>query len=292
MRDSTPILIGTSSDLLKTNYKHMKDNQHGKLHRQTAVVTGASSGIGQAIAVALAADGANVAVNYHSDEEGAKETQSQIEAVNGKCILVKGDISKEQDVQSLFRKTKEAYGDLHILVSNAGIQKDSPFLEMSFDDWDAVIKTNLYGAFMSASAAAKAFVNQKHDEEISKASGKIVFISSVHDKIPWSGRVNYATSKGGTKMMMQSIAQELASHKIRVNSISPGAIRTPINENQRDDEDAKKEMLAKIPYGRIGTPEEIGKAVSWLVSDEADYVTGATLYIDGGMTLYPSFADK
>lgn len=269
----------------------MTNNQQGKLHRQTAIVTGASSGIGQAIAVALAADGANVAVNYHSDEEGAKETQSQIEAVNGHCILVKGDIGKQQDVKRLFDKTKEAFGDLHILVSNAGIQKDSPFLEMSYDDWDAVIKTNLYGAFMSANAAAKAFVSQKHDEEVSKAAGKIVFISSVHDKIPWSGRVNYATSKGATKMMMQSIAQELAPHKIRVNSISPGAIKTPINEDQREDEQAVKQMLAKIPYGRIGNPKEIGKAVSWIVSDEADYVTGATLYIDGGMTLYPSFGD-
>ncbi|HSI78798.1 MAG TPA: glucose 1-dehydrogenase [Lunatimonas sp.] len=269
----------------------MKTNQHRKLHRQTAIVTGASSGIGQAIAVALAEAGANVAVNYHSDVEGAEETQSQIEAVNGNCILVKADISKEHDVKRLFYLTKEAYGDLHILISNAGIQKDSPFLEMAYEDWDVVIKTNLYGAFMSANAAAKAFVSQFHDAEVSAAAGKIVFISSVHDTIPWSGRVNYATSKGGTKMLMQSIAQELAPHKIRVNSISPGAIKTPINEDQRDDEEEVKQMLAKIPYGRIGKPEEIGKAVCWLVSDEADYVTGATLYIDGGMTLYPSFGE-
>lgn len=270
----------------------MKNNQQGKLHRQTAIVTGASSGIGQAIAIALAAEGVSVAVNYHSDEEGAKVTQSQIEAVNGHCILVKGDISKPQDVKRLFDQTKGAFGDLHILVSNAGIQKDSPFLEMSYDDWDAVIKTNLYGAFLSANAAAKAFVSQKFDGDTSKAAGKIVFISSVHDKIPWSGRVNYATSKGGTKMLMQSIAQELAPHKIRVNSISPGAIETSINEDQRDTEEEVEQMLAKIPYGRIGKPEEIGKAVSWLVSDEADYITGSTLYIDGGMTLFPSFGES
>jgi len=269
----------------------MNDNQHRKLQGQTAIVTGASSGIGQAIAVALAESGANVTVNYHSDESGAKETEARIEAVSGNCILVKGDIGKEHDVNRLFYQTKEAFGDLHILISNAGIQKDSPFLEMSYADWDAVIKTNLYGAFMAANAAAKAFVGQEPDEEVSKAAGKIVFISSVHDKIPWSGRVNYATSKGGTKMMMQSIAQELAPYKIRVNSISPGAIETPINEDQRDDEEEVKQMLAKIPYGRIGQPEEIGKAVSWLVSDDADYVTGATLYIDGGMTLYPSFGE-
>jgi len=267
----------------------MKNHEKGKLYKQTAIVTGASSGIGKAIAISLAEAGANVTINYHSDEKGARHTQSKIEAVNGNCIIIKADIGKQEDVANLFEQTKQTFGNLHILVSNAGIQKDSPFLEMTYDDWDTVIKTNLYGAFMAANAAAKTFVSQKLDEEISKAAGKIVFISSVHDKIPWSGRVNYATSKGGTKMMMQSIAQELAPHKIRVNCISPGAIETPINEDQRDDEEEVKQMLAKIPYGRIGTPQEIGKAVCWLVSDEADYVTGATLYIDGGMTLYPSF---
>lgn len=270
----------------------MEANRHTRLLGQTAIVTGASSGIGQAIAVALAAEGANVVVNYHADEEGAKETQAKIGEKNARCILVKGDISNKEDVKRLFDRAREEFGNLHILVSNAGIQKDKSFLQMSYEDWDAVIKTNLYGAFMSAQAAAKAFTSQLKDETTSSAAGKIVFISSVHDRIPWSGRVNYATSKGGTKMLMQSLAQELAPHGIRVNSISPGAIETPINEDQRNDEEAVRKMLAKIPYGRIGQPEEIGKAVCWIVSDEADYVTGATLYIDGGMTLYPSFGEE
>ncbi len=192
----------------------------------------------------------------------------------------------------LFSETKNAFGNIHLLVSNAGIQKDKAFIEMSFEEWDQVIQTNLYGAFLSAQIAAKAFLAQGVDEKISKAAGKIVFISSVHDIIPWAGRVNYTTSKGGLKMMMESIAQELAPHKIRVNNVSPGAIKTSINEHEWQEEEGVKKMLSQIPYGRIGDPADIAKTVRWLTSDEADYITGTTIYVDGGMTLYPSFAQE
>src|SRR5690554_7726409 len=190
----------------------------------------------------------------------------------------------------MFEEAKNNFGNLHILISNAGIQKDAPFTEMTFEEWDQVIQTNLSGAFMASQAAAKAFMSQGIDGEISKAAGKIIFISSVHDIIPWAGRVNYTSSKGGLIMMMESIAQYLAPHRICLNKVSPGAIKPSIKEVEWGDEEGKNKMLEQIPYGRIGDPEDIAKAVRWLVSDEADYVTGTTLYVDGGMTLYPSFA--
>jgi len=267
-------------------------NNNLLLRNQTAVITGASGGIGGAIAKALGKAGANVAINYFNDEEGAKETQQAIVDAGSKAFIMKGDVGKEEDVKNLFKKAKETFGGVHILINNAGIQIDEPFLTLSYEDWNQVIQTNLSGAFLCAREAAKCFDEQGVDEEISKASGKIVFISSVHDTIPWAGRVNYATSKGGMKMMMKSIAQELASKKVRVNSISPGAIKTPINEHEWSTEEGKKAMLEKIPYGRIGEPEDIGQVAAWLASDQADYVTGTTIYVDGGMTLYPLFLEE
>src|SRR5690606_34437109 len=166
----------------------MKDNNHKPLKNQTAIVTGASSGIGQAVAIELGAAGVNVLVNYHSDEEGARKTQETIEKANGKCLVIQGDISNPEDVSRIFNEVKSKFGNLHLLVSNAGIQKDKPFTEMSFEEWDQVIQTNLYGAFLSSQAAAKAFLEQGIDQEISKAAGKIIFISSVQDIIPWAGR--------------------------------------------------------------------------------------------------------
>ncbi|MBT0811886.1 glucose 1-dehydrogenase [Litoribacter ruber] len=267
-------------------------DQNLLLRNQTAIVTGGSSGIGQGIAIALGAAGANVVINFHGDEEGAKKTQQAVVDKGSKAIIVKGDVGKEEDVKMIFEETKKTFGELHILVNNAGIQEDKPFLEMSLEDWQKVIQTNLTGAFLCAQRAAKVFQEQGIKEEVSKACGKIIFISSVHETIPWSGRVNYATAKGGLKMMMKSIAQELAPKKIRVNSISPGAIKTPINEHEWKDEEGKKNMLKKIPYGRIGDTEDIAQAAVWLSSDQADYITGTSLYIDGGMTLYPSFQEK
>ena len=270
----------------------MKDSNHKPLQNQTAIVTGASSGIGQAIAIELGASGANVLINYHSDEEGAQKTLAEIEKSGGKGIVLQGNVGKEQDVLLMFETVKKHFGNLHILISNAGIQKDKAFTEMGFDEWDQVIKTNLYGAFLSSQSAARVFMKQGIDGKISKAAGKIIFISSVHDIIPWAGRVNYASSKGGLKMMMESIAQELAPQGIRVNNVSPGAIKTSINEAEWGDEEGLKKMLAQIPYGRVGDPEDIAKTVRWLVTDEADYITGTTIYVDGGMTLYPSFGPE
>ncbi len=258
---------------------------------QTSIVTGGSSGIGQGIAIALGQAGSNVCVNYHGDEDGAKKTKEIIEDAGAKCIIVKGDVGKPKDIATIFEKTNEAFGDLHILINNAGIQQDNPLVDMTYKEWDKVIQTNLYGAFLSAQAAAKTFLSQGNTSNNEKCKGKIIFISSVHDLIPWGGRVNYAASKGGLKTLMKSIAQELAPNKIRVNSISPGAIQTPINEDQWKDEKNRKALLEKIPYGRIGKPEDIGKVAVWLASEESDYITGTTLYVDGGMTLYPSFAD-
>ena len=268
----------------------MRDKNHKPLNNQNAIVTGASSGIGQAIAIELGASGANVLINYHSDEEGAQKTLEEIEKAGGKGIVLQGDVSKQEDVSLMFEEVKTSFGNLHILVSNAGIQKDSAFTEMTLEEWDQVIQTNLSGAFLASQAAAKAFMQQGIDKEISRAAGKIIFISSVHDIIPWAGRVNYTSSKGGLKMLMESIAQELAPHRIRVNNVSPGAIKTSINEEEWNDDEGVKKMLSQIPYGRIGDPEDIAKTVRWLVTDEADYITGTTLYVDGGMTLYPSFA--
>ncbi|MFT2011024.1 SDR family oxidoreductase [Pontibacter sp. 13R65] len=262
-----------------------------RLEGQVALVTGSSSGIGQGIAVALAKDGANVVINFHSDEEGAADTLKEIEKTGGKAIVVKADVSKEKDVEMLFEQAKKEFGRLDILVNNAGVQADASLLEMTMDQWEKVIGINLTGPFLCARAAAKEFVAQGVQENTSRAAGKIIFISSVHDIIPWGGRVNYTTSKGGVMMMMKTLAQELASHKIRVNSISPGAIKTDINKQDWSTEEGKKQMLSQIPYGRIGEPEDIAKVAAWLASDEADYVTGATIYVDGGMVLYPSFSE-
>ncbi len=256
-----------------------------------ALVTGSSSGIGQGIAIALARDGAQVVINFHADEDGAKATLQEIEKAGGKAIVVQADVSEEKEVKMLFEKAQKEFGQLDILVNNAGIQDDAGLLEMTMEQWLKVIGTNLTGPFLCARAAAKMFVAQGVQEQRSRAAGKIIFISSVHDIIPWSGRVNYTTSKGGVMMMMKTLAQELASHKIRVNSISPGAIKTDINKQDWDSEEGEKQMLSQIPYGRIGEPEDIAKVAAWLASDEADYVTGATIYVDGGMVLYPSFND-
>ncbi len=269
----------------------MKESTSQRLANQVAIVTGASSGIGQGIAIALGKEGAKVVINYHSDEDGANETKSQIEAAGGEALVFKADISKEEEVDAIFAAAKEAFSSLDILINNAGIQDDADLIDMSLDQWEKVISTNLTGPFLCARAAAKEFIRNGVQEDRSKAAGKIIFTSSVHDIIPWAGHVNYATSKGGVMMMMKTLAQELAPYKIRVNSISPGAIKTSINEDDWSSEEGKKKMLSQIPYGRIGEPEDIARVAAWLASDEADYVTGATIYVDGGMVLYPSFKD-
>ncbi|UII20365.1 glucose 1-dehydrogenase [Fulvivirga ligni] len=263
-----------------------------KLENQTAIITGSSSGIGQGIAIEMAKEGANICINYLSSEEGAEETQEEIEKVGGKSIIVQADTSKPKEVSNMFEQTIKAFGTVDIVVSNAGVQKDASFLDMSIDDWKSLIDINLNGQFICAKEAAKEFLRRGIVEERSKAAGKIICMSSVHDIIPWGGHINYATSKAGILMFVKTLAQELGKHKIRVNALSPGAIKTKINEEVWKDEESREKLLELIPYQRIGEPEDIGKAAVWLASDDSDYVQGQTIYVDGGMTLYPGFSDN
>ena len=262
------------------------------LIKKTIIVTGASSGIGQGIAVAFGKKDANVVVNYHSDEEGAQSTLDQIIDAGGQGFIHQADISKEAEVIALFEKTQEKYQGLDVLINNAGVQKDSAFSDMSLDEWNKVISTNLTGQFLCAREAIKQFERKTVPPAHAVANGNIIFISSVHDLIPWAGRVNYASSKGGVLMLMKSLALEVAPKKIRVNAISPGAIATDINEDVWNDEDKAKELMKLIPYQRIGEPEDVAKVAVWLGDDDSDYITGTTIYVDGGMTLYPGFVDN
>jgi glucose 1-dehydrogenase len=256
---------------------------------QTAVVTGGSSGIGAAIAAELGRAGASVVVNYRSSEKGARDVVSTIEKAGGRAVAVGADVSQEDDVRHLFDEACKAYGAVDILIANAGLQRDAPTHEMSLDDWRAVIEVNLTGQFLCCREALRHFLDRGPRPEVSRALGKIVCISSVHQFIPWAGRVNYAASKGGVMLLMKSLAQEYADRKIRVNGIAPGAIKTAINKDSWEKEDARRDLLEKIPYDRIGDPEDVARAALWLVSDDSDYVTGETLVIDGGMALYPGF---
>lgn len=262
----------------------------GKLKGQIALVTGANSGIGKAVALELAASGATVCVNYVTHLEAAEEVVNEIKNNGGNATALQADVSNEEQVQKMFSDAIASFGTIDILVNNAGLQKDSPFEKMSLADWQLVINVNLTGQFLCAREAVREFIRRGIKENISKAAGKIICISSVHEVIPWGGHVNYATSKGGVMMLMKSMAQELAPKKIRVNSIAPGAIQTPINKQAWETPEALQSLLTLIPYQRIGQPDDIGKLAAWLASDEADYITGATIFIDGGMTLYPGFS--
>jgi len=256
---------------------------------QTAIVTGANSGIGRAVAVALGHAGANVVVNYVSRPEEAAKVVAMIEESGARAVAIKADVSQEAEVQAMFARAVETFGALDVLVNNAGLQKDAPFDELTVAAWDLVMNVNLKGQFLCAREAVRTFKHQGVRKTVSSAAGKIVCMSSVHDVIPWAGHVNYAASKGGVMMMMKSIAQEVAPWRIRVNSISPGAVRTPINEEAWSTRDAYNALMTLVPYKRIGEPADIGRAAVWLASDASDYITGATIYVDGGMTLYPGF---
>jgi len=261
-----------------------------RLDKQVAIVTGASSGIGQAVARTFAANGAAVAINYHSHEEDAQALVREIEESGGRAVAIKADVSDPEQVSQLFAQTLEAFGAIDIVVANSGMQKDAAARTMSLDDWRRVIDVNLTGQFLCAQAAIQQFHKQGR-REVSRALGKIICMSSVHDAIPWAGHVNYAASKGGVAMMMKTLAQEVAESGIRVNAISPGAIRTPINREATEG-DAERELLKLIPYGRVGDVEDVANTALWLASDAADYLVGATLYVDGGMMLYPGFRDN
>ncbi|MFN0198534.1 MAG: SDR family oxidoreductase [Planctomycetaceae bacterium] len=259
------------------------------LKGQTALVTGANSGIGRAIALALGRAGANVVVNYVVGPEEAQEVADEIRRGGRQAIIAQADVSSETEVQAMFAQAVSELGTVDILVNNAGIQKDAPFHEMSAAQWDTVMNVNLRGAFLCAREAVREFLRRGVRPDISVAAGKIIFISSVHEVIPWAGHINYAASKGGLMLLMKSLAQEVAEKRIRVNSIAPGAIRTPINTGAWQTPEAYAELMKLIPYKRIGEAEEIGRAAVWLASDFTDYLVGSTIYIDGGMTLYPGF---
>lgn len=255
---------------------------------RAALVTGGDSGIGAAISRELAARGANVAINWHSKSGPAEKLADEIARGGVEAIGVGGDVSQEDDAERLVAETVARFGRIDILVSNAGIQIDAPALELEAADWRKVIDVNLTGQFLVARAAARRFIDQGTGEG-RKSAGVIVCMSSVHDIIPWAGHANYAAAKGGVDMMMKSLAQEFACHKVRVVGIAPGAIKTDINREVWSDEEKAAKLRELIPYDRIGEVEDVAKPVAWLCSDEADYVTGATLYVDGGMTLYPGF---
>lgn len=258
------------------------------LARQVALVTGASSGIGHGAAKALAAAGAAVVINYNRQAEPAEALARQIVADGGQAIAIGADVSQEEDVERLFQQTLDAFGTLDILVANSGLQKDAAAVDMSLADWNTVIGVNLTGQFLCARAALRIFNRQGVREGVSRAAGKIIHMSSVHQRIPWAGHVNYAASKGGVDQLMQTLAEEASHQRIRINGIAPGAIRTAINKNATEG-DAGQALLKLIPYGRIGDVEDVANAVVFLASDASDYIVGTTLFIDGGMSLYPEF---
>jgi len=262
---------------------------HRVLEGQSAIVTGANSGIGRAVAVALGRAGADVLVNYVTRPDAAEQVAHEIRLGGTRAIPFQADVRRETDVHAMFEAARSEFGTVDIVVNNAGLQKDAPIDQMSLADWQFVLEVNLTGQFLCAREAIREFKRRGVRPGISCAAGKIVCMSSVHDVIPWAGHVNYAASKGGVAMMMRSIAQEVAPHRIRVNSVSPGAIRTPINMEAWSSPEAYRDLMRLVPYKRIGEPDDIGRAVVWLASDDSDYVHGATIYVDGGMTLYPGF---
>lgn len=259
------------------------------LKGQTALVTGGSSGIGAATVKVLSEAGANVAINYNGSEDAAKAIRDEIRAKGGKATDVQADVSKEDEVVAMFDKAEAELGPIDIVFSNAGLQADAAIGEMTLDDWHKTSSVIFDGGFLVGREAIKRFRKKGMREDVSRALGKLVFDSSVHQIIPWAFHANYAASKGGLAMLMKSLAQETASEKIRINAVAPGAIATDINASARDTEEKRQEMLKLIPYGRIGDPEDIGRVVAWLASDAADYVTGQTVFVDGGMSLYPGF---
>ena len=260
------------------------------LRAQKAIVTGANSGIGRGVAIALGAAGADVLVNFYSGEEAAQAVVQEIQRCGARAVAHQADVSKEEEVIAMFERAKREFGTTDILVNNAGIQQDAAFVDMTLEQWNRVISVNLTGQFLCAREAVKEFLRRGVVAEVSASAGKIICISSVHELIPWAGHVNYAASKGGVMLMMKSIAQEVAPNRIRVNSICPGAIRTPINTGTWETREAHDALMQLVPYKRIGETDDISRVAVWLASDEADYVVGASIYVDGGMTLYPGFA--
>jgi len=258
---------------------------------QKALVTGANSGIGEAVAIALGEAGADVMVNYVTGEDRAEAVAEEIRRSGVRALPHKADVSDEAQVQEMFRRAMAELGTIDILVTNAGLQRDAPFHTMSVEQWNTVIAVNLTGQFLCAREAVREFLRRGVVATVSRAAGKIICVSSVHEIIPWAGHANYCASKGGVAMMMKTLAQEVAPRHIRVNSVAPGAVRTPINTAAWSTPEAYRRLMSLVPYKRIGESEDIARAVVWLASDQSDYVVGTTLFVDGGMTLFPDFAE-
>jgi glucose 1-dehydrogenase len=263
---------------------------HKVLGGQKALVTGANSGIGLGVALALGEAGADVCVNYVTDEEAANAVVDQLRNFGVQAFAYEADVSNEEQVAAMFQQVIARFGTIDILVANAGLQRDAAFHQMTLAQWNTVLSVNLTGQFLCAREAVREFVRRGVVPAVSSAAGKIICMSSVHQEIPWAGHANYAASKGGIRMLMESLAQEVAPQRIRVNAIAPGAIRTPINTSAWNTPEAYQQLMTLVPYGRIGEPEDIARAAVWLASDQSDYVVGTTLFVDGGMTLYPGFA--
>lgn len=270
----------------------MNPDKRKVLKGQSALVTGASSGIGKGIAETLAEAGAQVVINYVANENRAMDLVKDIKEKGGEAIALHADVSKEKQVQAMFAQAVKEFGSIDILVNNAGLQQDANLADMSLEQWNKVIEVNLTGQFLCSREATREFIRRGLAPERSAALGKIICISSVHDLIPWAMHCNYAASKGGVLLFMKSLSQELAPRKIRVNAISPGAIKTTINQEAWNTPEAEQKLLKLIPYKRVGVIKDIAKAALWLASDDSDYVNGITIYVDGGMTCYPEFADN
>lgn len=254
-----------------------------RLEGRRALVTGGATGIGRATATRLAMDGAAVVVNHVGDSQPADELVREIEVGGGHAVAVRADVSREQEVVEMFaRGVEELGGPIDLLVNNAGVEAYYELVAMPLEEWERVLGVNLTGAFLCAREAARGMKE-------GGTGGVIVNVSSVHEQIPWPGFSHYCASKGGMKLFGQSIARELAPHRVRVVQVAPGAILTPINQELIDDREKRDQVLEQIPWGRFGEPGEIAAAISWLASSEAEYVTGTTLFVDGGMTLYPEF---
>ena len=290
MTDNNPVTKEPSASAMPDQGRLPNAPYHPVLVGQPALVTGANSGIGRAVAIGLARAGADVAVNYVTHPEMADEVAHEIEALGRRAITLRADVSKEDEVEAMYAAAIAQFGTLHVSVSNAGLQQDATIDDMTLAQWNTVIGVNLTGQFLCSRAAVREFKRRGVVPGVSQAAGKLICMSSVHQVIPWAGHVNYAASKGGIKLMMETLAQELAPHLIRVNGIAPGAIRTPINTSAWNTDKAYADLMTLVPYKRIGEPDDIAQAAVWLASDAADYVTGATLFVDGGMTLYPGFA--
>ena len=261
------------------------------LKDKNVLVTGGSSGIGQAIAVRFAEYGSNVAINYLREPEEARETETQVHACIAKVqqegvqdLLVQGDVSREEDVVRMVSETVDGLGGIDVLVNNAGIQISRPSAELSSDDFDKVLAINLRGSFLCAREAIRHFLAERKP-------GVIVNISSVHQIIPKPNYLGYSTSKGGMQNLTRTLALEYAAQGVRVNGVGPGATVTPINRAWIDDPDKRKQVEEHIPMKRAGDADEMAGVTCFLASDEAAYITGQTIFVDGGLTLFADFRE-